>query len=52
MIELLKWAFSDNLVDDHRPVAATFQLPGLEGVYAIFPPHPGLWVQLIAVSQE
>ena len=52
MIEFLKWVFNDKLVEDLRPVVATFQLPGVDGAFAIYPPHPSFWIQLIAVGEE
>jgi len=48
---ILETLFADKLVQEDRDYAFTFEIPGLEGTFAFYPPKLALWVQLLAVSQ-
>lgn len=44
--------FSDKLdVDDREPVAS-FQIPGVEGEFGLYPPRLVFWIQLTIVSSS
>lgn len=42
--------FVNNLDENRDPWISGVKIPGFEGTFTIFAPEPGLWVQLIAVS--
>lgn len=51
MLEILeRTLFADKLVDDTREPFATFEVPGVDGTFGIFPPTLGIWQQLLYVS--
>jgi hypothetical protein len=39
----------DKLVEDDREFVTTFQIPGVEGSFGLFPPKMNFWVQLLVV---
>ena len=50
MREVVKVVLSDRLDGDYRPLVATFQVPGLEGTFGVYPPNMNVHGQLLAVS--
>lgn len=51
MLEILESSlFADKLVEDTREPLTTFEIPGLDGTFGLFPPTLGIWQQLLYVS--
>ena len=44
--------FDDKLADNRVPWISGVKIPSFEGVFTIFAPEPGPWLQLIAVSDD
>jgi hypothetical protein len=52
LLEIVKGAFANKLIEDDREPIATFELPFVEpgsSVWALFPPKMHLWHQLFMV---
>lgn len=51
MLELLEQTlFADKLKEDTREPLATFEIPGLDGTFGLYPPVMGVWQQALLVS--